>query len=331
MERCKLYIYTRNKSYGEKLARALAGRHNPLVEVELLTEFRDKTDFGDNACVVSDDRRLLEKLICQTGLACRTGPACRTVCLVGTPEAVGEGDIFMYQEREAVCDSLLRAVLGKNAANGEWGTIRKGGDYETRRPEKLICIFSPEESGAAVAYSLRRAARLAERARVLYVSLSGFPALFGEEACGSVQAGREGVTELMLSPDAESFRERLGELTFPVDSFHALAPAGHFRDLLDFTADEVLRFAENLREQKIYDVVLIATGQLYEFTFALFAAADRVIVPEEDGYFAENRRRVLKACFAREGLAELWDKLEFVRADTRAPRTWEEVLRPGGE
>ncbi len=319
MDRCKLYIFTRNKSYGEKLARALAGRHNPLVEVELLTELGDKTDFGDNACVVSDDRRRLEKL------ACRTGPACRTVCLVGTPEAVGEGDIFMYQGREAVCDSLLRAVLGKNAANGELGTTRKA------QPEKLICIFSPEESGAAVAYSLRRAARLAERARVLYVSLSGFPALFGEEACGSVQAGREGVTELMLSPDAESFRERLEELTFPVDSFHALAPAGHFRDLLDFTADEVLRFAKNLREQQIYDVVLIATGQLYEFTFALFAAADRVIVPEEDGYFAENRRRVLKACLAREELMELWDKLEFVRADTRVPRTWEEVLHPGGE
>lgn len=304
MERTKLYIYSGNIRYGEKLSRFISGRHNPDFDVELLTELKDKIELERDACVVTDDEDACNRV------------QCRVIRLVKVPEAVGEHDIFMYQGGDQIYRQILR-ITGQSASESQDGLSLP----------KVVCIFSPGESDEKTIFALRAALDRVERGTVLYMSFCGFPVFFGEEMGDEPRIRREGISELMLCGDPEIFQEKLSELAFPLGRLMALAPAGHFRDLLDFTAEEVSKFMTHLRQQTLFDAVIIETGQLMEATFSLLSEADAVFVPEEPGVFGEVRRQVLRDYCAREGREELWWQFRFFPVMDTVPPDWQQIRR----
>lgn len=287
MSRIKLYIYSEKEPFGEKLARYVGGQHHPCLEVELLTEIKDKTAFQTDACVVSDSRELLENAGCQT------------IRLVKEPEAVGERGIFMYQSREEIYRQLLQKTGQKN----------RGTESKDDGASRIICIFSPEEK---TEFALQVSAEYAGRGSVLYVSFCGIPVPVQKELGEEPHESHRGVSELMLCEDAERFAEKLRELACTLGKIAVLAPPEHFRDLFDFAPEEVMRFVQHLKRQSQFDTVVIDTGHLYEFTFSLLDGADEIIAPQESGFFAEAKRRVLQEYFHREGQDELWQRIRFV-------------------
>lgn len=310
MERTKLYIYSRNISYGEKLSRFIAGRHNPDLDVELLTVMKDKMELEREACVVTDDENACKAL------------ECRVIHLVKMPEEAGEHDIFMYQGGEQIYQRILK-LLGRRDAVGT-------GDLSL---PKVVCIFSPGESDEKTIFALRTALDRAERGSVLYMSLCGFPVFFGEEMGDYPQIGREGIPELMLCGDSMIFEEKLRELPFPVGHLMVVSPAAHFRDLLDFTSDEMHKFMKHLKQQTMFDAVVIEAGQLLETTFSVLSEADAVFVPEEGGVFAEVRRHVLRTYCEREGKEELWRQFRFFPVEDGRSFDWQKIRQMlcGGE
>lgn len=304
MERTKLYIYSGNIRYGEKLSRFISGRHNPDFDVELLTELKDKIELERDACVVTDDEDACKRLQCQV------------IRLVKVPEAAGEHNIFMYQGGDQIYRRIMH-ITGRSASESQDGLSIP----------KVVCIFSPGESDEKTVFALRTALDQAERGTVLYMSLCGFPVFFGEEMGDEPQVRREGISELMLCADPDIFQEKLSQLAFPLGRLMALAPAGHFRDLLDFTAEEVRNFMTHLRQQTLFDVVVIETGQLMEATFSLLSEADAVFVPKEPGVFGEVRRQVLRDYCAREGQEELWRQFRFFPVTDTMPLGWQQIRR----
>lgn len=304
MERTKLYIYSGNTRYGEKLSRFISGRHNPDFDVELLTELKDKIELEQDACVVTDDEDACKQV------------QCRVIRLVKVPEAAGEHDIFMYQGGDQIYRQILR-ITGQSVSESQDGLSLP----------KVVCIFSPGESDEKTVFALRAALDRVERGTALYMSFCGFPVFFGEEMDDEPRIRREGISELMLCGDPEIFQEKLSELVFPLGRLMALAPAGHFRDLLDFTAEEVRKFMMHLRQQTLFDAVVIETGQLTEAIFSLLSEADAVFVPEEPGAFGEIRRQVLRDYCAREGQEELWRQFRFFPVTDTAPLDWQQIRR----
>lgn len=308
MERTKLYIYSGNIRYGERLSRFISGRQNPDFDVELLTELKDRIELEQDACIVTDDEE-----------ACKRFER-RVIRLVKTPEAAGEHDIFMYQGGDHIYRQLMR-MTGRKAVEENAGLSLP----------KVVCVFSPGESDEKTVFALRAARDRAERGTVLYMSLCAFPVFFGEKTEDELSERREGISELMLCGDADIFQEKLQELAFPLGRLMALAPVWHFRDLLDFTAEEAGRFVVHLRQQTLFDAVIIEVGQLAEATFSLLSASDAVFVPEEAGVFAEVRRQVLKDYCIREGQEELWRQFCFFPLTDSTPCNWRQIRELLGE
>ena len=209
----------------------------------------EETGTEQNVCVISDDTEVLEHVGCQT------------VTLVSSPEAEGKREIFMYQRAE----DIYRQILSLTGI-----PVRK----EARDPEltvpKVTCVYAPGESEEKTVFALRTAIDRSERGSGLYINLCGFPLLFREE--------QEGISNLMLCNELEVFEERLRELAFSAGQISVLAPAGHFRDLFDFSQEEVRRFITYMKQQTLYEAVVIELGQLFDFSFVLLAEADAVLI-----------------------------------------------------
>lgn len=304
LEQVKLYIYAKKIEYGEKLMRYIAGQQNPYIEVELLTKLREKTEFKQDDFVISDDIGSISDL------------ECNTVQIVKRPEEETEGKIFMYQSREMVYQKLL-AWMGV----GKWKKEdRKNTDT------RLICVFSPGGGDERTHLAFHRALESAQREKVLYISLCEFPIFAGEESGEKAGVETAGLSDLILCAKSSAFDEKLEELAVSTGPIWMIAPAGHYKDLLDYPSQEMVLFAQRMKQQSIFDVVIVEVGQLFEYTLEFLASADEVIVPEEKGFFAEARKRVLEQYCIREGQRELWEHLRFVN-ETSYKRESEEIRR----
>lgn len=303
LNRVKLYIYSKSKGYGEKLSRFLSSQTNREFDVELLTEIQDGTEWEKDAYMVTDDEDICGKV------------KCKIIRLVKMPEAAGKQNIFMYQSGREIYEQLLKMTGTGNGSR----KIQPGLSIP-----KVVCIFDPCESEEKTMYALRTANDRAERGKTLYISLCAFPVIFGEEGGISPECRREGVSELMLCADSAVFEESLEKLAFVAGSIFVLAPAGHFRDLLDFTEEDAHRFMTYLAQQTLFDFVVIETGQLLESTFGLLGGADVVFVPEGPGVSTEARRRLLQEYCTRDGQEELWERFQFVPVPACMPDTWRE-------
>ncbi len=294
MEKIKLYIRIKEDGYGEKLMKFIAEKQNPYIEVGLLTTLGEKTEFRHNDFVVSDDFESIK------------GLRCNTIEIVKSPDAEMEKTLFMYQSREKIYHKLL----GLTGA-GEWKK-----EKEKDRNTRMICVFSPGGGDERTFLALHKALESAEWGKTLYISLCEFPIFAGENEKDGVKM--PGLSELILCAKSNVFYEKLEELAFLKGTVWMVAPAGHYKDLLDYPLEEMMQFAKKVREQRLFDVVIFEIGELFEYTLEFLANADEVIVPEETGIFAGDRKdRFQKYCI-REGHEELWERLQFVS------RTWHE-------
>ena len=303
LNRVKLYIYSKRKGYGEKLSRFLSSQPNRELDVELLTEIQDGTEWEKDAYMVTEDEDICRKV------------KCKIIRLVKMPEEAGKQSIFMYQSGRKIYEQLLE-MMGTGNANGK---MQSG-----LAVPKVVCIFDPCGGEENAMYALRTAGDRAERGKTLYINLCAFPVIFREEGGISMGWGREGVSELMLCTDSVVFEESLEKLAFAAGNIFVLAPAGHFRDLLDFTEEDAHRFMTYLAHQTLFDFVVVETGQLWEWTFSLLSGADVVFVPEGPGVFTEARRELLQEYCTRDGQEKLWEQFQFVPVPACAPDTWRE-------
>ncbi|MCI9420171.1 MAG: hypothetical protein HFG32_09190 [Eubacterium sp.] len=312
MGQMKLVICTRQKEYGEKLLRFLSTQHNPYVEAELLTGdaeemigiIVEKTRMDQEVCVISDDPDVLRRIECQT------------IALVTEPEKEGTHEIFMYQR----ATDIYRQIIKLTGAR-----IRDPANETGLSVPKVTCVFSPGESEEKTMFSLRTAMDRSERGSVLYISLCGFPVLFQENMEQPQPGGVEGISNLMLCNGLEEFEKKLRESVFLAGMVSVLAPAGHFRDLFDFSQEEMKRFIRHLKQQTLYEAVVIEMGQLFDFTFVLLSDADAVLMPKEPGILAERKRQVFCEYCKRESQEAVWERIKLVPVSVYRPVKWEEI------
>lgn len=305
----KIFICMTDLDYGSRLARYLTSQYNSGIEVELLTGRKDKADVGDGDIALSDDPKILEDLQCQT------------VLFVKTPEEKGKNKIFMFCSREEIYNELVK-LTGTREGNNR------------NRPQKesgIIVVFSPEGGDEKTLLALKRAGELSRNKRVLYLSLCGFPVFF-DPSWKDESGGRDinfspGITELMLRAEGEDFTQELENMAFQLGKIWSIAPVSHYKDLLDFSRDDICRFMKGLKEQSMFEAVVLELGQIFEYTLDLMTYADQILIPRESGVLAAIRRNVLQRYCGMEGKPQLWERMTFEETEFSIPKKKEELLR----
>lgn len=304
----KIFICMTDLDYGNRLERYLTGQNNSGIEVELLTGWRDKADVKEEDIVLSDNPKILED------------PGCQTVLFVKTPEEQGKNKIFMYRSRDEIYKDLLE-LTGTKEDKGN-SSLKESG---------IIVVFSPEGGDEKTLLALKRAGELSRNKRVLYLSLCGFPIFFSsypeEEGRGGDIHASPGITELMLRTEGEDFTRGLENMVFQLGKIWSVTPVRHYKDLLDFSLDDIRRFMRGLKAQGIFEVVVLELGQIFEYTLDLMTYADQILIPKEPGILAAIRRNVLQRYCGMEGKPELWERMTFEESDASVPEKKEELLR----
>lgn len=284
MGQVRVFIYTKSMEYSERFARYAAAKNHPNIQVEQLTEITDQAEFRETDVVVSDDKDSLDKL------------RCHKIPIVRCREEETSETIFMYQDRETMFRRLLQII----------------GTSKTGEVPKITCVFSPEGGDAKTQLALWRGVEWSRSRRVLYINLCGFPVFFRQEISRVPQLSRAGVSELFFCTRQDEFEGKLEELSFSMGCMDMIPPVEHYKDLLDFSREEVMRFMSHLKSQKMYDAVVMELGQLFEYSFELLSEASSVLVPEESGFLAEVRWHVFQEYCRREGREEICKKVEIV-------------------
>lgn len=304
----KIFICMTDLDYGNRLARYLTSQYNSGIEVELLTGWRDKTDVGEEDIALSDDPKILEDL------------RCRTVLFVKTPEEKGKNKIFMFRSREEIYSDLLELTGMKEGYKGNSPPKESG----------IIVVFSPEGGDGKTLLALKRAGELSHNKRVLYISLCGFPVFFDsswKEGSGGDINSSLGISELMLRAEGEEFTQELESMAFPLGKIWTITPISHYKDLLDFSLDDIRRFMKGLKEQSTYETVVLELGQIFEYSLDLMTYADQILIPKESGILAAIRRNVLQRYCVMEGKPELWERMNFEVVDVSAPKKEKDLLQ----
>ncbi len=297
MGRIRVFICTKNQKYSERIVRYAVAKSHPDIQFEQLTEITDKTELRETDVVVTDDQECLQRL------------RCHKILIVRQREEEEKECIFMYQDRESIYQRLLQ-ILEVN----QLGEI-----------PKVTCVFSPGGGDEKTLLALQRALELGKSRRVLYISLCGFPVFFRREISPTPIGVKLGVSELFLCTKQEEFEGRLMELSFSMGCIDMIPPVEHYKDLLDFSREEVCRFMEHLKRQTVYDTVVLELGQLFEYSFELLSCAECVLVPKEPGFLAEVRYYVFGEYCRREDKEEVWHRLQQVPVSFPCLKDLEEV------
>ncbi len=293
-----VYICTQDVHFGEQIVRYVASKQNPHVHIELWTKQTDKNTFQQEDVVISEEEDRLKSLSCQT------------IRIVRQPEKEKD-EICMYQGKEAWYQRLLQCLdVEQEDKEGQPG---------------VVCVFSPEGGEEGTLLALQYCMEQAEKRHVLYVNLCGFPTFFRETLSDAPEGVQRGVSELFLENNQREFERKLEQLAFTLGDVDMIPPVEHYKDFLDFSVEEVMDFMEHLKNQNIYDVVVLEVAQLFEYTFDLLGQSQQILVPLVPGFLAEVKRHVFREYCQKEQAAEILEKIRYVSCKVELPVSAEDI------
>lgn len=282
------YIYLRDSEYATQFVTYFRQKLPKQVEIKMISERQEAMEISEAAIVISDDRQFLEEFS-------REG-----IYLSSQPVIDKENEIFMYQKRERIWQNFCEITKMEQEIEGK-----------RRKKGRICCIFSPEGGEEKTRLALQEALECSKYLKVLYISMCGVPVFFPEELKETPSIFHQGLAEWILAAENGKAEESLQSLAYSYGKISILAPVAHYKDLLDFSLQEIESMMEGLRKQSLFDRVIVEVGQFFEYTFHLLDQADEILMPLEDGFLAAIRRHVLREYCIAEKKEAVWDKISF--------------------
>ena len=120
-----------------------------------------------------------------------------------------------------------------------------------RKKGRICCIFSPEGGEEKTRLALQEALECSKYLKVLYISMCGVPVFFPEELKETPSIFHQGLAEWILATENGKAEESLQSLAYSYGKISILAPVAHYKDLLDFSLQEIESMMEGLRKQSL--------------------------------------------------------------------------------
>lgn len=281
------YVNVRETSYTKRFLEFFRKKIPKQMEIRMISKIEEMEMPVEDVFVISDKKEFLDEV--------GTG-----VFLSDRPVAEGKNEIFMYQKKEEIWQQFCEIV-----------DMDAGEKQRTEKNGRICCIFSPEGGEEKTRLALQEALERAEKDKVLYISMCPVPVFFPEELSETPSLHHQGLAEWILAVENGMVEETLEKLAYPYGKISILAPVAHYKDLLDFSKEEIEKIMEGLKQQNLFSKIILEVGQFFEYTFELLDYADEIIMPLEDGFLAAIRRHVLREYCMAENREEIWNKIIF--------------------
>lgn len=301
MKQVKILIYSENKTYGERLFWLFHRQKNQALEFYLAT--------SREGFMKTLEKTKMDGVLLDYDLKGEFTDLPRCFWLV-PGEARAPDEISMCQKGTEV----FREVLNRYEVP----------EHSEEMPQ-IICVFSPEGMRDKTEFALGLAADSLERGRVVYLSLAGFPVLFGDELEKLPQLTEEGLTHLVFDLSEKNFEENLERCIFSYEGFDVVMPFWHYKDLLDVEFADLERLITLLIQKAGYHTIIIEMEQLFEYTFQVMELADQIMIPMTDSVFDQIRLNVLRGYCKLDHKEELASRFQVIIEDREDYDIYDEV------
>ena len=312
MKKVKIIIYSQNKTYGRRLFYYLEEKKNPHLKFYLATGYEglEKMLKQEKITAVLLDKDLQKDILrhCETDWQNMLPDLPRFIWLT-EDEHTGADEIYIYQRASEVYEQL-RKLFSVTTEVGK---------------RHLICVYSPEGGRDRTEFALSLCKEWLEKGPVIYLNLSGFPILFGEQLTTRPELTERGLSRLIFETSEKRFPAQLEQSSFFYENIRVIMPFWNYKDLLDVRVEDLKRLLELLFQSGNDPTIIMEMGQLFEYTFDVMELADEILLPMSDGIFDEIRLNVLKGYCRIEGKEELAERFQIIIDEGEEYDIYEEI------
>lgn len=307
MDEVTLFLYLKERDYGERLLRFLLRKKNPWLHPELVTEGRHL-----EMCIPPKGERLAVLTDCED----MQEDGKKEIIYLANKTDRENKKIFQYQKAEDIYNELqIILKLQPEAPQKKCEVDKRKGIYS---------VFSTEGVGTTC-ISVYLSQYLGKYGKCLYLSMAGFPLYYGGEIRGKPDFAKEGLSELLFSLSQKSFPQLEEKIRQPFGNAYMLPPFRHYKDILDCRPEDWKQLLARLQESCGYDSFVVEHGQLMEYTLDYLEVSDKIFLAGRGGICGRIRNRVFWRYCEQENRNGLMNKL-FPLALPPEISQWEEEL-----
>lgn len=299
MKIVKIVLYTQNKAYGRRLFHYFEGKKNRHFKFFLAT--------GQEGLMKILEEKVDGVLIdedLQSEFTLLPNPVWLT-----NEEKEGDNKIYMYQSAGKIYTRIQEIFLKETVCD----------------KQSMTCVFSPEGSKDKTEFALSICRERLERGPVIYLSLSGFPVLFGETLVERPELSELGMSHFIFTMSEKDFKNQLAQCSFIYEGIQVIAPFWHYKDLLDIDFSDLQHFFELLAKARPEASLVVEMGQIFEYTLEVLELADEILIPMSDGIFDQIRLNVLRGYCRLEGKENLAERFQIIIDEGEEYDMYEEI------
>ncbi|MEG0961350.1 MAG: hypothetical protein RSD28_03350 [Lachnospiraceae bacterium] len=193
------------------------------------------------------------------------------------------------------------------------------GYYQKKREEspstlsekkELIGVYAPDRSIWQIPFSMILAQTLSGKEQVLYVNFmecTGFFRWF--ETCYQ----KDFLDEMYQMLESEqSFITTISSVVYSMEGFDYIPPAMDGELLGELTREQYQKFVNILRNQNVYDVVILDFGSMIPGFFQLLDSCSKIYITREQGMMSQGMAEQFEENIKRHGTLKLSDKIKQV-------------------
>ncbi len=211
--------------------------------------------------------------------------------------------VYKYQSAKEVINELLACYMKAQGLKGP------GRELEM----KMISVYAPKGGYGEASYAWLLAHYLADKQKVLYLSLEQLPVLMDPILAGEDQALSEFIYYLKEKHDQLILK--LNGLLKYSGKLACLSGLAHGLDLLSLGKEDAVRLIEELKTNTDYEAIIIYHGIYTEFSIELMSRSQECHVLYHGNSYSKAALRE-------------WDRqMEFLKLDTGTER-YQRVLLP---
>lgn len=301
MEEVYLVLYLKEEGYGKRLQRFLAGKKNPKLHLELITE-REQIEIRlqrEEVVVITDDMSVCYR-------SDEEGEK-RKIWYLTTEQNPREGKIYQYQKAEAIYENLIELLrLEKQEIGEELPQI----------PTGIYGVFSLEGK-ERTEFSRRISQYLGKQGKTLYLCLSGFPMYLPEE----VDCGTPGLSDLLFLVQDEEFPEKVNAWKQEFGTAQTFLPWKHVKDMWDISVKEWELLFRRLQEECKYLYIVIEIGELFEQVWEVMDFCDKPFFLLSKGEVGQRQKEIFQRYCHMEQKEALEKRTEYKEC---SEQSWEE-------
>lgn len=174
-------------------------------------------------------------------------------------------------------------------------------DISKKESAKILSVYSPIHRVGKTEFAIALSRECAKRKKTLYINLEEYAGFEGADENG----GNLGDLLYYMKQGNENLGMRLQAIVSQRDGVDYLLPIPMALDLKEISKNEWIGLLEQIRENSIYECVVLDVGESVQGLYSLLERCDRVYMPVLQDAISERKIKRYESNVERLGLTRL--------------------------